>query len=89
MLSLSDSTIINYHRMQNYQMSSQSDEELHCLISELLVSMDFPFSAQGMIKFLLQKRGLVLKYKGCDFVTEFITLMKYSTARNYGTVCTW
>jgi len=62
--------------MQNYQMSSQSDEELHCLISELLVSMDFPFSAQGMIKFLLQERGLVLKYKGCDFVTEFITLMK-------------
>ena len=51
MLSLSDSTIINYRRMQNYQMSSQSDEELHCLISELLVSMDFPFSAQGMIKF--------------------------------------
>ena len=62
--------------MQNYQMSSQSDEELDCLVSELLVFMDFPFSAKGMIKVLLRERGLVLKYKGSDFVPEFIMMMK-------------
>lgn len=59
MLSVSEST--NYRRMQSYRLGSQdfsdvSDEELHHHISEL--SKDFPFCGEGMLKFLLQERGI-------------------------------
>ena len=59
MLSVSESTI--YRRMQSYGLSSQdfsdvSYEELDNHITEL--SKDFPFCGEGMIKFLLQERGI-------------------------------
>ena len=59
MLSVSESTI--YRRMQSYGLSSQdfsnvSDEELDNHITEL--SKDFPFCGEGMLKFLLQERGI-------------------------------
>ena len=59
MLSVSESTI--YRRMQSYGLSSQdfsdvSYEELDNHITEL--SKDFPFCGEGMLKFLLQERGI-------------------------------
>ncbi|KAJ7380779.1 hypothetical protein OS493_007159 [Desmophyllum pertusum] len=59
MLSVSESTI--YRRMQSYGLSSQdfsdiSDGELDRHITEL--SKEFPFCGEGMMKFLLQERGI-------------------------------
>ena len=59
MLSVSESTI--YRRMQAYGLSSLdfsdiSDEDLDYHMSEL--SMDFPFCGEGMMKYLLQERGI-------------------------------
>jgi len=59
MLSVSESTI--YRRMQTYGLSSLdfsdiSDEDLDYHMTEL--SKDFPFCGEGMMKFLLQQRGI-------------------------------
>ena len=59
MLSVSESII--YRRMQSYGLSSLdfsdiSDKDLDHHITEL--SKDFPFCGEGMMKFLLQERGI-------------------------------
>ncbi|KAJ7386861.1 hypothetical protein OS493_006894 [Desmophyllum pertusum] len=59
MLTVSESTI--YRRMQSYGLSSQdfsdiSNGELDRHITEL--SKEFPFCGEGMMKFLLQERGI-------------------------------
>ena len=59
MLSVSESTI--YRRMQCYNLSSLhfneiSDEELDCHIR--VISTEFPYCGEGMLKFILQERGI-------------------------------
>lgn len=61
-LSVSESTI--YRRMQSYGLSSLdfsdiSDKDLDNHMTEL--SQDFPFRGEGMMKFLLQERGITVQ----------------------------